>query len=212
MSTTTALPGAACRKSSIAESVGVPGMLRSRRVGLVVLGALNRQRTLPRLRAVAAGGQSPGRTARVLRRTITGEIALLVAVLTVSGALVSYAPPAAQSNSTPRAVEREASGTMDDLHVEVGPGRTGPNRIDIYAFRQSDGLADKDLRAVRIIATPPGRARPVALISRAVSPGHFTVSAAAFTTPGAWTLELTGRSEQMPGMPPEHAVVHVPID
>ena len=100
---------------------------------------------------------------------------------------------------------------MDDLHVEVGPGRTGANRIDLYAFRQSDGLADKDLRDVRIIATPPGGAPPVTLVVRSVSPGHFTVAAAPLSSPGAWTLELTGRSDQMAGMPPEHAVVHVPI-
>jgi hypothetical protein len=48
----------------------------------------------------------------------------------------------------------------------------------------------------------------VAFAARAVSPGHFIVPTAPLTTPGAWTLELTGRA---PGMPPENAVVNVPI-
>src|SRR5439155_20106584 len=106
-----------------------------------------------------------------------------------------YAPPAAQAKAPPRAVDREARSTMDALHVEVGPRRTGPNRIDLYAFRQSDGLADKDLRAVRIIATPPDGATPVTLVARSITPGHFTVAAALLATPGTWTLELTGRSD-----------------
>jgi copper transport protein len=178
---------------------------------LIGLGALNRQRTLPRLRAVATGGQAPGRAARTLRSTIAGEIALLVAVLTVSGALVSYAPPAAQSKSAPRSVEREASGNMDDITIDVAPARPGPNRIDLYASRLSDGLPDKDMHDARVIASPPGNAQPQTLAARVVSPGHFVIPTAALSTPGAWTLELTARSEQMPGMPAEHVVVNVPI-
>jgi copper transport protein len=173
---------------------------------LIGLGALNRRRTLPRLQAVAVGGQAPGAAARTLRNTIGSEIALLVAVLTMTGALVSYAPPAAHPAGGP--VERQASGSTDDLHVAVAPARAGVNSIDLYAFRSSDGLADKDMSSVRIVATPPGGAKPVTFAARAVSPGHFIVPTAPLTTPGAWTLELTGR---VPGMPPENAVVNVPI-
>jgi copper transport protein len=173
---------------------------------LIAVGALNRQRTLPRLRAVAAGGQAPIRAARTLHKTIGGEIALLVAVLTMTGALVSYAPPAAHAARGP--VEREASGSMDDLHITVAPARPGMNRIDFYAFRSSDGLADQHMRNVRIIATPPNGAKTMPLAARAVSPGHFIVTTAPLTSPGAWTLQLTGR---MSGMPPENAVVNVPI-
>src|SRR5256714_1618527 len=62
-------------------------------VVLIGLGALNRQRTLPRLRAVAAGGQTPRRAAGTLRSTIAREIAPLVAVLARLGAPVCYSPP-----------------------------------------------------------------------------------------------------------------------
>jgi copper transport protein len=173
---------------------------------LIGLGAINRRRTLPRLQAVAAGAQAPRRARRTLRRTIGGEIALLVAVLTMTGALVSYAPPAAHPAGG--SVEREASGNMDDLSVDVAPARPGVNRIDLYAYRSLDGLPDKDMRDVRIVATPPNGAKPVTFAARAVSPGHFVVPTAPLTTPGAWTLEITGG---MPGMPPENAVVNVPI-
>jgi copper transport protein len=173
---------------------------------LIALGALNRQRTLPRLQAVAAGGEAPGRAARTLRSTVAGEIALLMAVLTMTGVLVSSAPPAAHSAGGP--VELEASSAMDDLQVGIAPARRGINHIDLYAYRSGDGLPDKDMYDVRITATPPGGAKPVTFAARADTPGHFVIPTAPLTTAGSWTLQITG---QMPGMAPESTVVHVQI-
>src|SRR5205823_6299186 len=105
----------------------------------------------------------------------------------------------------------QASSNMDDITIDVTPARPGANHIDLYASRLSGGLPDKDLRDVRVIATPPGGAPPVTLAARFVTPRHFIVAAAPLTTPGTWTLDLTGRSEQMPGMPAEPVVMNVPI-
>ena len=60
-------------------------------IGLVGLGALNRQRSLPRLRAAVASGATPGAVGRVLRTTLRVEVGLVVVVLGVTAALVSYA-------------------------------------------------------------------------------------------------------------------------
>jgi copper transport protein len=61
---------------------------------LLALGAYNQRRSLPRLRALAAGGEAPGRAARVLRRAVAAEVAFLLAVLAVTSVLVATQPPA----------------------------------------------------------------------------------------------------------------------
>ena len=60
---------------------------------LIGLGAVNRQRVVPRLRRVAAGGDPPGAAGRLLRRTLRAEVALIAVVLAVTAALVNFAPP-----------------------------------------------------------------------------------------------------------------------
>ena len=60
---------------------------------LIGLGAVNRQRVVPRLRRIAAGGDPPGAAGRLLRRTLRAEVALLAVVLAVTAALVNFAPP-----------------------------------------------------------------------------------------------------------------------
>jgi copper transport protein len=61
---------------------------------LLALGAYNQRQSLPRLRRLAAGGEAPGRAARVLRRAVTAEVAFLLAVLAVTSVLVATEPPA----------------------------------------------------------------------------------------------------------------------
>ena len=63
-------------------------------VRLLGLGAWNRQRARPRLAAQAERNEAPGRAGVLLRRSLRTELALMVAVLGVTAALVSYPPPA----------------------------------------------------------------------------------------------------------------------
>lgn len=71
------------------------------KIGLVVmligLGAFNRQRIRPRLAALDAAGDTPGRAGVELRRSLRAEIVLMVAALGVTAALVSYAPALGQT-------------------------------------------------------------------------------------------------------------------
>jgi copper transport protein len=179
-------------------------------VALIGLGALNRRRTLPRLRAAAAGHETPGAgvAARRLHSTVRDEIALLIAVLGVTGALVGYAPPP-PSAATRGPVERQASTGTVDLYVKVGPARIGVNRIDLNAFRTADGLPDTDLHHVSLTATPPSASgAPVTFDAQRVGPGHYVVPTAPLTVAGRWRLRV---SNHMPGMPGNIATVDVPI-
>jgi copper transport protein len=63
-------------------------------VVLLTLGAFNQRRTLPRLRALAAGGVEPGTAALVLRRAVGFEVALVLVVLGLTSVLVATAPAA----------------------------------------------------------------------------------------------------------------------
>ena len=62
-------------------------------LALVGLGSLNRRRAVPDLRRLAGGEEPDGEPARLLRRAVTAEVVLIVVVLGVTSALVSYAPP-----------------------------------------------------------------------------------------------------------------------
>ena len=67
---------------------------------LIGLGAINRRRVVPTLRRLAAGGAAPGDAGRLLRRTLRAEVALIVTVLAVTGALTGYPPPTAATAAT----------------------------------------------------------------------------------------------------------------
>jgi copper transport protein len=61
---------------------------------LISLGAFNQRRMLPQLRALAAGGEPPGRAATVLRRSVMLEVAFALVVLGVTSVLVGTEPAA----------------------------------------------------------------------------------------------------------------------
>ena len=62
-------------------------------IALVCLGAVNRRRAVPSIERVARGEAAGEGPARLLRRAVAAEVVLLIAVLGVTSALVSYAPP-----------------------------------------------------------------------------------------------------------------------
>jgi copper transport protein len=62
---------------------------------LISLGAFNRRRMLPQLRALAARGDPPGPAATVLRRAVGLEVGFAIVVLGVTSVLVATQPAAA---------------------------------------------------------------------------------------------------------------------
>jgi copper transport protein len=61
-------------------------------LGLISFGAYNQRRLLPRLRAVADGGEEPERAAALLRRSVACEVALALVVLGLASVLVATEP------------------------------------------------------------------------------------------------------------------------
>jgi copper transport protein len=64
-------------------------------IPLAGLGALNRQRVIPALKRRAADGAAPGRASAVALRNLGVELALMLAVLIATAALVAHAPATA---------------------------------------------------------------------------------------------------------------------
>jgi copper transport protein len=160
-------------------------------VALIGLGAVNRQRVLPALRRVAAGGDPPGGAGRLLRRTLRAEVALVLVVLGVTGALTGYPPPAATA-SGPQSVSKRM-GPLD-LELTVDPAQTGPNALHVYLFRARDGAPFNGTKELTIRLSQPSRGiGPIDARMHRAGPGHFLADAVTLSPGGTWQIEVTDR-------------------
>jgi copper transport protein len=160
-------------------------------LALVAAAAVNRRRVLPALRALAGTGAAPGEAGRLLRRTLRAEVVLLVAVLGVTAALVSYPPPTAGATG-PVTIE-EAIGP-DRLELTVDPARAGVNEIHVYLVDARTGAPVTGTEELRIEASLPDRdVGPLALETRPAGPGHFLADAAQLAPAGDWELTVANR-------------------
>jgi copper transport protein len=147
----------------------------------VALAGYNRYRLLPAVVATASWLR--------LRRTLTAEAALLVAVLLVTGALVNASPTvdpatAASEPAQGGAVERTAALGSDTVTARITPGAAGINSLEIT-------LTDATGQPLRPLADPQ-----VSVTMPAAGVGPLTRPVAA-TGPGAYQavldLPLTGQ-------------------
>jgi copper transport protein len=160
-------------------------------LALIGLGALNRQRTLPALKAASEAGDTPGRAGLVLRRTIRGELALLVAALAVTGALASYAPSIAQVSGPYNTTKRIGP---EELQMTVDPARVGSNAIHLYLTDPKSGAQYSRAKEVQVTAKESGKGiGPLDLHAQHSGPGHYTVPAATLNVPGTWVLRVVVR-------------------
>jgi copper transport protein len=160
-------------------------------VGLVGLGALNRQRSLPRLRAAAASGATPGAVGRVLRTTLRVEVALVVVVLGVTAALVSYAPPSALSAGP--FSKNVRTGPLE-VELTVDPARTGANAVHVYLFRASDGAPFAATKELTLEARLPSKSiGPLTGTVHRAGPGHYVADALTLAPGGTWRVTVTDR-------------------
>lgn len=159
---------------------------------LIAFGAMNRQRTLPRLKAIADGDGGPGSVGTVLKRSLRAEVALIVAVLGTTGALVGYAPPA--SLAAPEVVTIEQPFGPLDLKVTVEPAVIGANTIHVSL---SDAKSGKPFTATKSITAQAtlkkANVGPLDIALRASGPGRFTADAFQFTLAGEWTIRIVDR-------------------
>jgi copper transport protein len=160
-------------------------------LALVVLGAVNRLRVVPALARLASEGAAPGAAGRLLRRTLRAEVALVVAVLGVTAALVSYAPPSTAAAGPFSATQR--MGPIE-LQTTIDPARVGANALHLYLFDAGTGAPYTKTRELDVEATlPDKRIGPLRATMHRGGPGHYVADALTLQPGGDWKLTVTDR-------------------
>jgi copper transport protein len=158
---------------------------------LIGCGAINRQRTVPRLQAAARARQSPGADGVVLRRTLRAEVALVAAVLVVTGALAGYAPANTTASGPYAATTRIGA---QELQITVDPARVGANEVHLYLIDPRTGAQLDTAKEVDIAAALPDKGiGKITEEADKTGPGHYTVPNLSLGVAGRWQLTVTVR-------------------
>ncbi|MGH2853399.1 MAG: hypothetical protein ACRDLF_04310, partial [Solirubrobacteraceae bacterium] len=125
------------------------------------------------------------------RRTLRGELALMLGVLGVTAALVSYAPPIDAASGP-----FSANTTLGpaELEMTVEPATVGLNTVHLYLIDATTGAQFTATRELTATAKLPAKGiGPLALKANVAGPGHYILSSAELTPGGTWELEITDR-------------------
>lgn len=158
---------------------------------LICLGWVNRERVVPAFKRIAAAGQTPGAAGLLARRTLRGEMALMLGVFGVTAALISYAPPI-DAASGPFSINTTLGPA--ELEMTVEPARVGLNTVHLYLIDAKTGAqftATKELTATAKL--PAKGIGPLALKANVAGPGHYILSSAELSPGGTWEIEITDR-------------------
>ncbi len=157
---------------------------------LIGLGWANRDRIIPALVRRMEAGESPGGPGMRLRRVLRIEALLVVCVLGVSAALVSYPPPdSIQAGPTSGAV----TTGPDRIEYTVDPGQVGSNEIHVYVFNDRTGAPVPVISIELAFSMPESQIDPIEVEARRAGPGHFVVPNATFGVRGTWRADAAVR-------------------
>jgi copper transport protein len=158
---------------------------------LIAFGAINRRRLVPALTRLAAAAAAPGGPGRALRMTLRSEVALILVVLGVTGALTGYAPPTSASSGPENVSKR--MGPLD-LELTVDPATVGVNELHVYLFRARDGTPFTGTKEIAVRLSQPGKGiGPIEARLRSGGPGHYLADALTLSPGGTWQVEVTDR-------------------
>ncbi len=173
---------------------------------LICLGWVNRERVIPALRRIAGERRPPGEVGALARRTMRGELALMLCVFGVTAALITYAPPI-DAASGPFSISTTIGAA--ELEMTVEPATVGLNTIHLYLIDAKTGAqftATKELTATARL--PAKRIGPLPLRASVAGPGHYILSSAVLSPAGTWSIEIVDRVSEFES---NSRVVKVPI-
>jgi len=160
-------------------------------VVLVGFGLVNRDRMIPRVRRLVTEGAPPGSIGALARRTLRGELCVMLVVLGVTAALIAYTPPI---DAAPGPFSSSAELGQAELRVTVEPAEVGLNTIQLVLADPRDGNQFKKTKELTVTAALPAKGiGPLKMHVRADGPGKYTVSGAQLSPGGTWDLEITDR-------------------
>jgi copper transport protein len=158
---------------------------------LICLGWVNRERVIPAFRRIAGAGEPPGANGLLARRTMRGELVLMMIVFGVTAALITYAPPI-DAASGPFSTNTTLGPA--ELEMTVEPAKVGLNTIHIYLINATTGTqftATKELVARALL--PAKGIGPLPLEATPAGPGHYILSSAVLSPGGTWQIQITDR-------------------
>ncbi len=173
---------------------------------LIGFGWVNRERVIPALERLVGDGRSPGGIGALARRTLRGELALMICVFGITAALISYAPPidAAtgpfSTNTTIGAAE---------LEMTVEPAKVGLNTIHLYLIDAKTGAQFTQTKELRVDARLPSKGiGPLQLKPIVAGPGHYVLDSTVLSPGGTWEIEVIDRVSEFEQ---HNRIVKVPI-
>ena len=158
---------------------------------LIGFGWVNRARVIPALQRLVGDGRSPGGIGALARRTMRGELALMLCVFGVTAALISYAPPI-DAATGPFSVNTSIGSA--ELEMTVEPAKVGLNTIHLYLIDAKTGAqftATKELTATARL--PSKGIGPLVLKPIVAGPGHYVLNSAVLSPGGTWDIEIIDR-------------------
>jgi copper transport protein len=160
-------------------------------LALMGLGWVNRGKVIPLLTRLVGDGRSPGGVGALARRTIRGELTLMLGVFGVTAALISYAPPI-DAASGPFSVNTTIGPA--ELEMTVEPARVGLNTIHLYLIDAKTGAQFTQTKELTATARLPAKGiGPLPLKANLSGPGHYTLNSAELTPGGTWEIQITDR-------------------
>ncbi|MDX6437846.1 MAG: copper transport protein [Gaiellaceae bacterium] len=169
---------------------------------LLALGLYNNRRAVPRLRERLATAAERTR----FLRTAGGELALMVAIVSVTAVLVSEPPARAEVSPRGPYATTAQLGQLE-LNLVVDPATAGLNQIHLYLTNASGQPTNVDEASVS--ATLASRQiGPLRLTAHLAGPGHFIVHGAQLALAGDWQLRVETRRGEFGAAA---ATVSVPI-
>ena len=158
---------------------------------LVGFGWVNRDRIIPRLRGLVGDGGPPGSIGALARRSLRGELGVMLVVFGVTAALIAYAPPIDVAQGP---FSSSSKLGRAELRVTVEPAEVGLNTIRLDLTDPGDGSQFTKTKELTVAASLPAKGiGPLKLEVKADGPGRYTVTGAQLSPGGTWDLEITDR-------------------
>jgi copper transport protein len=158
---------------------------------LIALGWINRERVLPAMRRVVDAQRTPGTPGVLARRTMRGELAVMIGVFGVTAALISYTPPIDAASGP---YSTTASLGPAQLEITVEPATVGANTAHLYLIDVKAGTPFTQTREITATASLPAkRIGPLPLKLTRAGPGHYILQSAVLSPAGTWQIAITDR-------------------
>ena len=158
---------------------------------LISLGWVNRQRVIPALRRIVDSRATPGAAGVLARRTMRGELALMLAVFGVTAALISYTPPI-DAEAGPFSANTTIGAA--ELEMTLEPAEAGANTAHLYLIDARTGTQFTATKELTVTASLPAKGiGPLTLRATPAGPGHYILNSAVLSPAGTWQIRITDR-------------------